>query len=167
MPVLGAWARRVLIAATIVLAAAFVGLGAVGGAWYWNDASLRSAQQTRTELAPLAAEAVPQIFGFDYQTVETSMGEVYPLLTPTFRTEFEKQAQNRIIPEARQRKAVSQVNVVGQGVVDAQRRSGSVLVYLNRTVTDDGKEPIVDGARVQVFYQKVDGRWLIDNIKPV
>ncbi|HLR98923.1 MAG TPA: mammalian cell entry protein [Mycolicibacillus parakoreensis] len=167
MPVLGVWVRRALTAAALVLAAVFVGLGAVGGAWYWNDASLRAAQQTRAQLAPMAAEAVPQIFGFDYQTVETSMIEVYPLLTPQFRTDFEKQAQDRIIPEARQRKAVSQVNVVGQGVVDAQRRTGSVLVYLNRTVTDEGKDPIVDGARVQVFYQKVDGRWLIDNIKPV
>jgi Mce-associated membrane protein len=43
---------------------------------------------TRDELAPLAAKQIPQVFGYDYQTVERSLNEVYPLLTPDYRQEF-------------------------------------------------------------------------------
>lgn len=158
-----------LLAATVVLlaAVAFVGLAATAGWLYWNRVEARAEQVTREELPPLAAEAIPRIFGYDYQTVETSMTDVYPLFTPDFRRTFEEQATQVVIPAARERKVVSQVNVVGQGMMEARRTSGSVLVYLNRTVTDKSKEPAVDGARVKVDYRKVDGKWLIDMIKPV
>ena len=43
---------------------------------------------TRDELAPLAAKQIPQVFGYDYQTVERSLNEMYPLLTPDYRQEF-------------------------------------------------------------------------------
>lgn len=161
------WPQRLLGILAAVLAAAFVGLSAVGGVLYWNRAEAHAAQDTRAELAPLAAETIPKILGYDYQTVETTMTDVYPLLTPRYRQEFEQQATQTVIPQARQRQIVSQVNVVGRGVMSAARNSGMVLVYLNRTVTDKSKEPLVDGARVQVSYEKVDGRWLIDMIKPI
>jgi Mce-associated membrane protein len=69
--------------------------------------------------------------------------------------------------QARERRLVSQANTVGVGVLAAQRDSGSVLVYLNRTVTDKPKRPIYDGSRLKVDYVKVDGRWLITYITPI
>jgi Mce-associated membrane protein len=38
---------------------------------------------------------------------------------------------------------------------------------MNRTVTDKSKQPVYDGSRLQVDYQKVDGKWLIGFIKPI
>jgi Mce-associated membrane protein len=38
---------------------------------------------------------------------------------------------------------------------------------LNRTVTDKSKEPVYDGSRPRVDYQKIDGRWLIQYITPI
>ena len=160
-------AQRLLAAAALLAAVVIVGLAAAAGWLYWERVEARGEQVTRAELAPMAAEAIPRIFGYDYQTVETSMTDVYPLFTPDLRRTFEEQATRVVIPAARERKVVSQVNVVGQGVMEARRTSGSVLVYLNRTVTDKSQEPAVDGARVQVDYRKVDGKWLIDMIKPV
>lgn len=158
------WGTAAVVAAVAVL---IVGLAAAGGWLYWSRVESRAEQVTRAELAPLAAEAIPKIFGYDYQTVETSMSDVYPLLTPDFRRSFEEQAGRQVIPTARERKLVSQVSVVGQGVMEARRTSGSVLVYLNRTVTDASKESAVDGARVRVDYRKIGDKWLIDMIKPV
>ena len=152
---------------TILLAMGFVSLAGVGGLLYWNRVELRGEQVTRDELAPLAAKQIPQVFGYDYQTVERSLNEVYPLLTPDYRQEFEDRANKDIIPQARERQLVSQANVVGVGVLTAQRDSASVMVYMNRTVTDKSKTPVYDGSRLRVDYQKIDGKWLIKYITPI
>jgi Mce-associated membrane protein len=148
---------KLLGTVTILLAVGFVALAGVGGWLYWN----------RDELTPLAAKQIPQVFGYDYQTVERSLNEVYPLLTPAYRQEFQDRANKDIIPQARERQLVSQANVVGVGVLSAQRNSASVMVYMNRTVTDKSKTPIYDGSRLRVDYQKIDGKWLIKYITPI
>jgi Mce-associated membrane protein len=152
---------------TILLAMGFVALAGVGGWLYWNRVELRGEQATHDELTPLAAKQISQVFGYDYQTVERSLNEVYPLLTPAYRREFQDRANKDIIPQARERQLVSQANVVGVGVLSAQRNSASVMVYMNRTVTDKSKTPIYDGSRLRVDYQKIDGKWLIKYITPI
>jgi Mce-associated membrane protein len=161
------WTGQLLGLHAVVLAGAFVGLAGATGWLYWNQVERDGAQTARVELAPLAADEVPKVVGYDYQTVERSLTEAYPLLTPDFRREFETRATNEIIPQARDRQLVSQVNVVGVGVLAAQRTTGSVLVYLNRTVTDKSKQPLYDGSRLRVDYHKIDGKWLISEIRPI
>jgi Mce-associated membrane protein len=154
-------------ALTVLLAMGLVALSGMGGWLYWNRVEIRGEQATRAELTPLAAKQIPQVFGYDYQTVERNLNEVYPLLTPDYRREFEDRATKDIIPQARERQLVSQANVVGVGVLTAQRNSASVMVYMNRTVTDKSKEPVYDGSRLRVDYRKVDGEWLIEYITPI
>ncbi|MGV0835482.1 mammalian cell entry protein [Mycolicibacterium thermoresistibile] len=161
------WASRLLAGCAILLAVAFVALSGVGGWLYWNRVQLRAEQDTRETLAPLAEEQIPAVFGYDYQTVERSLTDAYDLLTPSYRAEFQNRASNEIIPQAREREVVSQANVVGVGVLAAQRSSGSVMVYMNRTVTDKSRQSIYDGSRLRVDYKKVDGKWLIDYITPI
>jgi Mce-associated membrane protein len=161
------WVARLVVSLTVLLAVTFVGLAGVGGWLYWNRVELRGEQTTRAEVAPLAAKQIPQVFGYDYQTVERSLNDVYPLLTPDYRHEFEDRANKDIIPQARERQVVSQANVVGVGVLSAQRNSATVMVYMNRTVTDKSKTPIYDGSRLRVDYQKIDGKWLIKYITPI
>ncbi|GAT11353.1 mammalian cell entry protein [Mycolicibacterium novocastrense] len=150
-----------------LVAAAFVSLAALGGGLYWQRVETRGEQAARSELGPLAQEQIPTVFTYDYQTVERTLNEVYPMLTPDYRQEFRDRADKDIIPQARERQLVSQAHVVGVGVLDAHRESASVMVYLNRTVTDKSKEPIYDGSRLRVDYQKVDGKWLIQYITPI
>ncbi|BBY81774.1 mammalian cell entry protein [Mycolicibacterium pulveris] len=159
--------RRLVGALCALLAVAFVTLAGVGAAMYWNRVQLRGEQAARAELAPLAEKQIPQVFGYDYQTVERSLNEVYPMLTPAYRQEFQDRATNDIIPQARERQLVSQANVVGVGVMTAQRTSASVMVFMNRTITDKSKEPMYDGSRLRVDYQKIDGKWLIEYITPI
>ncbi len=159
---------RWLIAATVsLLTTAFIGLAAAGGWFYWQRVETRGEQSARAVLPPLAAKQIPQVFGYDYQTVERSLDAAYPLLTPRYRHEFEKSATEQIIPEAKKREVVVQANVVGVGVMAAQRNSASVMVYLNRTVTDKSREPLYDGSRLRVDYQRVGDKWLINYITPI
>ncbi len=60
------------------------------------------------------------MFGYDYQTVERSLTETYPLLAPDFRQKFEQDATAKVIPEARKRQLVVQISVVGVGVMTAE-----------------------------------------------
>ena len=159
-----AWVFGVLSA---IVVAGVVALAAIGGSLYWDRMQNTAQLDTAAELRPLAAEQIPKVFGYDYQTVEGSLTDAYNLLTPDYRREFEQRATDQIIPEARDRQVVSQANVVGVGVLEAQRTSGSVMVYMNRTVTDKSKESVYDGSRLKVDYQKVDGKWLISYITPI
>jgi Mce-associated membrane protein len=150
-----------------LLAAAFVGLAGVGGWLYWDRVERRGEQATRSELGPIASKQVTAVFGYDYQTVERSLTDAYTMLTPDYRREFEQRANQDIIPQARQRQVVSQASVVGVGVMDAHRNSASVMVYLNRTVTDKSRQPVYDGSRLRVDYKRLDGKWLINYITPI
>ncbi|HZA08759.1 mammalian cell entry protein [Mycobacterium sp.] len=156
-------------ALAVLLAVAFVGLSAVGGWLYWNRVEMRGEQASRAELGPLAQKQIPAVFGYDYQTIERSLTNAYGMLTPDYRHEFEQKANTEIIPQARERQVVSQANVVGVGVMDAHRNSASVMVYINRTVSDktNRQQPIYDGARLRVDYRRIAGKWLINYITPI
>ena len=159
---------RWLIAAGVsLLTTAFVGLAAAGGWLYWERVETRGEQAARAALPPLASQQIPEVFAYDYQTVERSLGAAYLLLTPGYRQEFEKSANEKIIPEARKREVVVQASVVGVGVMAAQRNSASVMVYMNRTVTDKTRQPLYDGSRLRVDYQRIGGKWLINYITPI
>ncbi len=158
---------KLLGALSVLIAVGFVALAGIGGWLYWNRVEINGEQAARAELAPLAAQQIPKVFGYDYQTVERSLNEIYPLLTPNYRHEFEDRANKDIIPQARERQLVSQANTVGVGVLAAKRDSGSVMVYMNRTVTDKSKQPVYDGSRLKVDYVKVNGQWLINYITPI
>lgn len=150
-----------------LLAVVFVAFAGIGGSLYWNRVLLRGQEATRAELPAVAAEQIPKVFGYDYQTVERSLTETYPLLAPGFRQQFQQDAAAKVIPEARKRQLVVQISVVGVGVMTAERESGSVLVYMNRTVTDQSRQPLYDGSRLKVDYRKVGGDWLINAINPI
>jgi Mce-associated membrane protein len=152
-----------------LMTAAFVGLAAVGGSLYWQRVETRGEQAARDELGPLAQKQIPTVFTYDYKTVEGTLTDAYNMLTPDYRREFEDRANSDIIPQAREREVVSQANVVGVGVMDAQRNSAAVMVYINRTVSDKSNrdQPIYDGARLRVEYKRIDGKWLINYITPI
>jgi Mce-associated membrane protein len=162
---MGRWTTRLAAAFGVLFAVALVALAGVGGYLYWNRIEIKAEQQASQELPSLAAQQIPLILGFDYQTVERSRTEVYDLMTPGFRSQYEDDTTKNVIPQARDRQVISQVNVVGAGMLASQRDSGSVMVFMNRTVTDKSKTPVYDGSRLRVDYQKIDGKWLINDIK--
>lgn len=155
------------VAVGVVLAAGIVVLGGAGGWLYWNRVERIGEQQARTELPGLAKQQIPMILGFDYQTVERSRDDAAKLMTPEFKQEYLDDTAKNVIPAARQRELVSQVNVVGAGMLAAHRDSGSVMVFMNRTITDKSKQPLYDGSRLKIDYQKVDGDWRIQDITPI
>ena len=161
------WRWWLIAVAGCLSVAGIVGLSAASGWIYWERVQTRGEQSARAVLPALAAKEIPEVFGYDYQTVERSLADVYPFLTPDYRQEFQKSANAQIIPEAKKREVVVQANVVGVGVISAKRNSASVMVYLNRTVTDKSRQPLYDGSRLRVDFKKIDDEWLISYITPL
>jgi Mce-associated membrane protein len=161
------WLRWLITVAGSLLVAAIVGLSAAGGWFYWDRVETLGEQAARAVLPKLAATEIPAVFAYDYQTVERSLNDVYPLLTPEYRQEFQKSANAQIIPEAKKREVVVQANVVGVGVMAAKRNSATVMVYMNRTVTDKARQPLYDGSRLRVDFKRIGGKWLIAYITPI
>lgn len=164
---MGRLSSRLTVLVGILLAVGFVALAGFGGTLYWNRVERVGEQEARVELPQLAAQQIPIILGFDYQTIERSRTDAYRLLTSDFRREYEDDTTKNVIPAARERQLISQVNVVGVGMLDAHRDSGSVMVYMNRVLTDKTKQPLYDGSRLKVDYQKVGQDWRIRNITPI
>ena len=160
--------RGRLIQLTVaVFALGLIALSAAAGGLYWDRVQTRAAEQAEAVLPGLAIEQIPRVFGYDFQTVERSLTDAATLLTPDYRREFEERASKDIIPQARERQVISQAHAVGAGLMSAKRDSASVLVFMNRTVTDKAKQPVYDGSRLRVDYQKIDGKWLISYITPI
>ena len=161
------WLRWLIAFAGPLLVAAIVGLSAAGGWFYWERVQTKGEEAARAVLPQLAAREIPLVFAYDFQTVERSLNDAYPLLTPEYRQEFQKSANAQIIPEAKKREVVVQANVVGVGVIAAKRNSASVMVYMNRTVTDKSRQPLYDGSRLRVDFKRINGKWLISYITPI
>ncbi|MCX8563108.1 mammalian cell entry protein [Mycolicibacterium mucogenicum] len=160
--------KRLLVALGALLAVAVVALGAVGGATFWNHVQLTGEQETAAELPGLAKVQIPQILGYEYSHIQEATTKALTLMTPEFRKRYEElTAANNIFSEAAKRKLVSQVNVVGAGMMSSHRDSGSVLVFVNRVVTDERKQPNYEGSRLRVDYRKINGKWLIDEMAKV
>ena len=161
------WTTRLLALVGVLAALGAIALAAGSGSLYWQHVESAAAKRTSETLPALATEQIPLIFGYDYQTVERSLDAAARLLTQDYEREFKDRAAKDIIPQARERQLVSQANVVGAGMLDAQRDSGSVMVFMNRTVTDKSKQPVYDGSRLRVDYQKERGEWKIKYITPI
>ena len=161
------WRWWLVAVAGYLSVAGIVGLSAAGGWFYWERVQTRGEESARAVLPALAAKEIPEVFGYDYQTVERSLAEAYSFLTPGYRQEFQKSANAQIIPEAKKREVVVQANVVGVGVMSAKRNSASVMVYLNRTVTDKSRQPLYDGSRLRVDFNKIGDEWLINYVTPI
>ena len=110
-------------ALSILLACGFVALAGVGGWLYWSQVEIQGEKDARITLAEKAKEQIPKVFGYDYQTVERSLNDIYPYLTPTYRREFQERANKDIIPQARERQLV-------RSWTSITRTSGSRSVHL-------------------------------------
>ncbi len=158
------WPTRIFVT---VAALAVIGLSAVAGGMYWNRVDTLATRGASETLIKQAGKQVGSIFGYDFQTVERSLDEQYSGLTPEYRREFEDKANKEIIPQAKQRKIVSQTSIVGTGVIAAHRDSAQVVVYMNRTITDSSRTPVYDSSSIQVDYKRVGDKWLISYITPL
>ncbi len=110
------WRRWLTAVAGSLSVAVFIGLSAAGGWFYWERVQIRGEESARAVLPHQAADDIPKVFAYDYQTVERSLAAAYPLLTPDYR---------QGVPAERQRADHSGGQEARGGRAGQRRRRGS------------------------------------------
>jgi Mce-associated membrane protein len=117
----------------------------------------------RAAVQQVASADVKRIFTFTPENIDANNAAALELMTENFGREFKQKAPDATTVEG----ATSQVNVAGTAVIALTEAKASVLVFMNRTATRPGQEPIYDGSRLRLELERIADRWLIDDVKPV
>lgn len=126
------------------------------------------------DAAPAAAErAAKEILSYDYRTLPADRDRAAPYMTPSFGKKYlqnfqllEKQ-KDGTPGAAVQTKTTVTASVLGSGVVSVADDGGAaqVLVYVNQVSARPGRNPQIFQNRVAMTMKKVEGRWLVDDLK--
>ncbi len=157
-----------LTALLALLTVAAVVLAVVLGLRVRTDARVADARDE----APAAAErAAKAVLAYDYRTLPADRKRASSFLTPSFRTTYLKnfsllEKQKDGTPGAAiQTKTVVTASVLGSGVMDAEDGVVRVLVYVNQVSKKPAKDPQIFQNRVAMTMEKVENRWLVDDLK--
>lgn len=129
----------------------------------------RGIDEAGSQAASAAGKAAETIFTYRYDKLPEHLANSKELMTPAFQKEFESLAP-ALTELAPQRK----INVMGQTrsaatVVcgnDCSANKASILVFLDQArLVDDSKTPTVFGQRMVIEMVKLNGTWLVNEIK--
>lgn len=148
-----------LLAGCLVAAAAVTAVGA---------SNAQRADRAGHEARDFAAETVSQILSYDHRNVEQHFASVLDSLGGEFRPQFEEVSHQVIVPSAQQRQVVTNADVVGSSVIDSRPDQAELLLFVNQSTTSaEQPNTKLDGSRVRVTVERIDGRWLITELKPI
>ncbi|WP_280200775.1 hypothetical protein [Nocardia cyriacigeorgica] len=148
-----------LLAGTLVAAAVVTAFGA---------SKAQRTDRAGDEARDFATETVSQILSYDHRNVEQHFASVLDSLGGEFRPQFEEVSRQVIVPSAQQRQVVTNAEVVGSSVIDARPDQAELLLFVNQSTTSaEQPNTKLDGSRVRVTVERIDGRWLITELKPI
>jgi Mce-associated membrane protein len=164
------WSRehRSAAAALVLLTA----LAAASVAWTSSARSDLSAAEGRREARSAAAaaaqQAVPELLSYDAATLDDDLAAARDWITESFRDEFATLQDDLIQPAVEEQGFATAAEVTRVGVVEGTTRVVTLLVFVEQTTEREGEEPDEPIAtRATVRMEKVDGRWLVGDLRPV
>lgn len=135
----------------------------------WDIRDVREAnrvdQATRT--APSVAErAAATILSYNYKSIAADQKAAERYMTPHFRSQYDK-SMKLVAANAPKLRAKVDAEVKASGVSNADADRADVLVYVDQNTisTANGGEPQLALNRALFRMKKVDGTWLVDDIK--
>jgi Mce-associated membrane protein len=148
----------------LVLCTAAAALAAVAA----KQVSDREAKGSVREQALSAGRQIAVDFAaYDYRHLQQDFGRVVHESTGSFKSQYASQSagvQDLIVKA----KAVSTAEIASAGVVDAGPRSATVVVAVNRTISNtsvpNGQK---DSFGLEIQLRLVGARWLASQVKPL
>lgn len=120
------------------------------------------------EVLEVAEADVVGLLSFDPAHVERQLETATARLTGAFREEYARMADRVIVPAARRHGITTRAAVVGRGLVDVTEDEAQVLLFVNqRTTSDTQPKPRIDGSRLRISLELVDGEWRVAGLDPV
>ncbi|QZS52612.1 hypothetical protein [Rhodococcus opacus] len=165
---LEAWSsrKRTLLVAGLAIVAVAVTVTSVTLTIRAHDG--RSQEEIRAQALTQAAQLVPDILSYDFNTVDDHFTSSLEHLGGEFRTQFESVSKDVIIPSAKERQVVTSATVVESSVVSVDTDAATVLMFLNQSTTStDNPAPKLNGSRVQVSLHRDGDSWQITEMTPV
>ncbi|MGV9860672.1 hypothetical protein ACWDTD_18750 [Gordonia sp. NPDC003425] len=157
--------RKPAIAGAAVLTIAAVAGGVVLGVSNHGRAEVRDSEDG---MKSAVTRQVVNMLSYDHATIDKQMSTAAEGLTPTFRSDFTKLADQVVIPGAKEKQVDTKVTVAGNSVVSLTADRAQLLLLLNQTTSSAAeKNPSTAGSRVIVTAIKSGDRWLIDSLQPV
>jgi Mce-associated membrane protein len=133
----------------------------VAGAAYLAGPAARAAEAA-------AVRDVTATLTYNYKTLSSDFANAEQGMTPGFRDSYERSTRTSVVPLATKEHAITTASVSASGVRTAAPNAVTVLVFANQTVQNSLiAHPRLDRTRIDVSMVKVDGKWLVDGLKPL
>jgi len=105
---------------------------------------------------------------YNYKTLAADFATAEKGLTPAFRASYAHTTATSVTPLATKYHAISTASVAATGVSASTATTATVLLFVDQTVQNTQlPQPRLDRSRIVVSMVKVDGRWLVDHLKPL
>lgn len=161
------WRWFIPLALIALCAVVFAVVFAVRGVSDFREQHGIEASDTKASAA--AGSAAQTIFSFRYDKLDEHLAASKALMTPAFTKEFDKIApaltelapQRKIVVEAQSRNAAAL-----ECGNECSPTKSSVLIFLDQArLVGDSKVPTVFGNRIVVDMVKLNGVWLVNDIR--
>ncbi|MDA4084550.1 hypothetical protein MHAS_02614 [Mycolicibacterium hassiacum DSM 44199] len=157
-----AWWAAVVVMAIAIPVAAGIGIWRIAQSPRVDPVPDATARQEAVEFA---TSAMVTMLSYTHDKVGEQLASALPLLTDNFRNEYEGSIRDRIVADARERRVSTTANVVGAGVESISADRAVVIAFVDQSVVVGSDKPTIQRSSVRIELQRVDGDWLIDDLK--
>jgi Mce-associated membrane protein len=120
--------------------------------------------------AAMAAATVDlrNILSYNYTTLPADFALAEKGMTTSFRKTYVTTTQNSVSPVAAKTHTISTASVAAAGVQTSSVNAATVLVFADQTVQNTLlANPRLDRSRDVVSMVRINGHWLVSDVKPV
>jgi Mce-associated membrane protein len=160
-------ARGVPSGAVVALAVIAIAASVTAGAGAVKLSHHDATNSLHAEVLSAARQIAIDFAVYDYRHIDADFSRVANESTGTFKSRFVTSSAGvrELIIKA---KAVSKAEIAAEGLVDASANRASVVVALDRTVTNtsapNGQH---DSFGLEIDLLRIHGRWLASGVKPL
>lgn len=143
--------------------------GLIALAIVWSQAhQAAETERAGTAATKVARTSVPAILSYTDSNLSNQLASSRRLMTPAYANRYSAMVKKRVWPSAKKFGVANQVGVVAAGRVQSTPKTAVVLVFANQTTRTKKKpEGLTQGTRLEVTLQLRDGRWLVNDIRPL
>ena len=159
-------AARTVVTAALAALAAVTAVSVGASAWLWFGTPSDVAVEESTRAAQSAAErAIGPILSYNALHLDEDQRAAQAYMTSDYRKDYDD-LFTVIKQNAPGTKTIVRTEVLGSGIVRSGTGRVQVLLFLDRPTTNkQTTEPVVYKDQATVTMQRVDGEWLVDDIK--
>jgi Mce-associated membrane protein len=159
------WTVSPLLLAVVAVLAV---LAVAATAYLWSQPSEEAVSEATTGARNAAERAAVAVLSYDHETLEEDREAAHAVMTSGYRREKYDPLFAVIEDNAPRTGTAVDVDVVASSIarVDDDGERVQVLLFLDRPTTNKAnRKPVVYQDQATVTMQRVDGKWLVDDLR--